>query len=120
NHQRVNSALLNAQATDAVTKQIGAGRYPTLASNLTGVGAQNDTSIAAGAITTSSLSSRIPAVGLVGNQLLYDHGRITSLSKSSELRAAAQRQTAEATRADILLKVRSAYYRSLQAQSVLQ
>src|SRR5205809_6201562 len=85
NHPRVNSALLNAQATDAVTKQIGAGRYPTLASNLTGVGAQNDTSIAAGAITTSSLSSRIPAVGLVGNQLLYDHGRITSLSKSYDL-----------------------------------
>src|SRR4249920_3160264 len=72
NHPRVNSVLLNAQATDAVTKQIGAGRYPTLATNFTGVGAQNDTSVAAGAITTSSLSSRVPAVGIVGNQLLYD------------------------------------------------
>ena len=59
NHPRVNSLLLNAQATDAVTKQIGAARYPTLASNLTGVGAQNDSAVAAGAVTTSSLSSRV-------------------------------------------------------------
>src|SRR5258706_15537999 len=49
NHPRVTSALLNARATDAVTKQINAARYPTLASNLTGVGAQNNTSVAAGA-----------------------------------------------------------------------
>jgi len=120
NHPRITSAFLNARATDAVTKQINAARYPTLASNLTGVGAQNDTSIAAGAVTTSSLSSRVPAVGLVGNQLLYDHGRVSSLAKSSDLRADAQRQTAQATRAQIVLNVRSAYFQSLQAQSVLQ
>src|SRR5260370_13636753 len=69
NHPRVNSALLNARATDAVTRQIGAARYPALASNLTGVGAQNNSSVAAGAVTTSSLSCPVPAVGLVGHQL---------------------------------------------------
>src|SRR6266446_3186639 len=120
NHPRVTSALLNARATDAVTKQITAARYPVLASNLTGVGAQNNTSVAAGAVTTSSLSSRIPAAGVVGNQLLYDFGRVSSLAKSSDLRADAQRQTAQATSAQILLQVRSAYFQSLQAQSVLQ
>ncbi|HTM49256.1 MAG TPA: TolC family protein [Bryobacteraceae bacterium] len=120
NHPRVNSLLLNAQATDAVTRQIGAGRYPTLASNLTGVGAQNDSAVAAGNVTTSSLSSRVPAMGIVGSQLLYDFGRISYLSKSSELRAGAQRQTAEATKAQIALQVRTAYFQSLQAQSVLQ
>ena len=120
NHPRVNSALLNARAADAVTKQINAAHYPALASNITGVGAQNDTSVAAGAITTSSLSSRIPAAGIAGNQLLYDHGRVSSLAKSSDLRAGAQRQTAHAARAQIVLNVRSAYFQSLQAQSVLQ
>src|SRR5947208_10302093 len=120
NHPRVNSALLNASATDAVTKQITAARYPTLASNLTGVGAQNNTSVAAGAVTTSSLSSRIPAAGIIGNQLLFDFGRVSSLARSSGLRADAQRQSAQATRAQIVLQVRSAYFQSLQAQSVLQ
>jgi outer membrane protein len=120
NHPRVNSALLNARATDAVTRQIGAARYPALVSNLTGVGAQNNTAVAAGAVTTSSLSSRVPAAGIVGNQLLFDFGRVANLSRSSELRAAAQRQGAQATRAQIVLQVRSSYFQSLQAQSVLQ
>ena len=58
-------------------------------------------------------------MGIVGSQLLYDFGRINYLSKSSEFRAGAQRQTAEATKAQITLQVRSAYFQSLQAQSVL-
>jgi outer membrane protein len=120
NHPRINSALLNARATDAVTKQISAARYPTLSSNLTGVGAQSDTAVSAGAVTTSSLSSRGPAAGIVGNQLLFDFGRVSSLTKSSDFRAGAQRQTAQATRAQIILQVRTAFFQSLQAQSVLQ
>jgi outer membrane protein len=120
NHPRLNSAQLNARAADAVTRQIGAARYPTLASNLTGVGAQNNSAVAAGAVTTSSLSSRIPAAGVVGSQLLFDFGRVSNLTRSSELRAGAKRQTAQATRAQIVLQVRSAYFQSLQAQSVLQ
>ena len=56
NHPRVNSLLLNAGATDAVTKQIAAARYPTLSSNITGVGAQNNTSTAAGALNPAQFS----------------------------------------------------------------
>src|SRR5262249_26798220 len=97
NHPRLNSALLAARATDAITRQISAARSPTLSSNLTGVGAQADTAVAAGAVTTSSLSSRGPAAGITGNQLLFDFGRVSSLTKSSDLRAGAQRQTAQAT-----------------------
>jgi outer membrane protein len=119
NHPRLNSALLNARAADSVTKQISAARYPALASNLTGVGAQNNSAVAAGAVTTSSLSSRVPAAGVVASQLLFDFGRVSNLTRSSELRADAQRQTTQATRAQIVLQVRSAYFQSLQAQSVL-
>jgi len=118
-HPRVNSALLNARASDAVTRQVGSARYPLVSSNVTGAGAQKDTATAAGALTTSSLFNRL-AAGVVASQLLYDFGRAGNLTRSAGLRADAQRETAQATRAQILLQVRAAYFQALQAQSVLK
>ena len=116
-HPRVNSALLNARASDAVTRQVGSARYPLVSSNLTGTGVQKDTATAAGALTTSSLFNRL-AAGVVASQLLYDFGRAGNLTRSAGMRADAQRETAQATRAQ--MQVRAAYFQALQAQSVLK
>jgi len=58
--------------------------------------------------------------GLTIGQLITDFGRTSNLIGMAKLQAAAQDQFAEATRADILLAVSSAYFAVLSAQSVLQ
>jgi len=117
NEPRLASAGLVARAAGQVVKQARSAYFPTLAGNLTGVGAEEGTAVAAGALTTSSLSSRI-AGGVVVNQLVTDFGRTSNLAGSAKLRAQAQDQNVVTTRAQILLNVQQAYYAALAAESV--
>ncbi|MEO7650782.1 MAG: TolC family protein, partial [Bryobacteraceae bacterium] len=119
NHPRISAAGLSAQAADQVTAQVKAALSPTVIANLTGVGAALNTDVSAGNVTTSALSGRL-AGGVVASQLLYDFGRTRNLTKSADLRAGAQREVTHLTRNQTLLEVRAAYYRTLQAQSVLR
>jgi outer membrane protein len=117
NEPRLASASLTAQAADQVVKEARSAYFPTVAGNLTGVGAEEGTAVAAGALTTSSLSSRI-ASGLIVSQLITDFGRTKNLAGSAKLRAQAQDQNVVTTRAQILLNVQQAYYAALAAQAV--
>jgi outer membrane protein len=90
-----------------------------LTGNLTTVGADPNTSIAAGALQTSGLSSR-GAVGVGISQLITDFGRTASLTEAARLRAAAQDRNTVTTRAQVLVQVDQAYYNLLAAESVLQ
>ena len=97
----------------------GAGRVrPLLTGNLTTVGADPNTSIAAGALQTSGLSSRA-AMGVGISQLITDFGRTSNL-RGARLRAAAQDRNTATTRAQVLLQVDQAYYNVLGADAVLQ
>src|SRR5437870_13357556 len=71
NHPRIHGAGLLAEAVNTTIAQARAPFYPTLSGNLTGAGAPDNTAVAAGALTTSSLSSRL-ATGLVASQLITD------------------------------------------------
>lgn len=119
NHPRLKSSALNARAASEVTRQVKSAKLPALVTNITGVGAQHDTSSAAGNLTTSSLASRL-ATGFTASQLLYDFGRVGSLTKSAELREEAQKESTQATRQQILLQVRASYFQALRAQSLLK
>jgi outer membrane protein len=119
NHPRIAAARLNAEAADAARNQVRSAFYPTLTGNLTGVGADPDTAVSAGALTTSSLASRA-AAGFTVSQLLTDFGRTSSLDKSAQLRAKAQTERTATTRTQVVLRVRQAYYRALLAQAVLK
>jgi outer membrane protein len=119
NHPRIHGAGLLAEAVGTTVAQARAAYYPTLAANLTGAGAPDNSAVAAGSITTSSLSSRL-ATGLVANQLITDFGRTSSLTATARLRAAAQTRNIDATKAQVLLQVEQAYYQALGAQSVLR
>ena len=57
--------------------------------------------------------------GLTVNQLVTDFGRTRSLVQSASLRAQAQNQVLETTRAQVLLATDNAYFNALRAQSVL-
>jgi outer membrane protein len=119
NHPRVAAAALNAQAAGAVVPQIRSAFHPLLTGNLTTVGADRDTSIAAGSLQTSGLASRA-ATGIGISQMVTDFGRTSSLADSARLRAAAQGRNVATTRAQVLLHVDRSYYSVLAAEAVLR
>jgi outer membrane protein len=60
------------------------------------------------------------ASGVTVSQMLTDFGRTRSLVETAKLRAQAQDQASESTRADILLATSRAYFNVLRATAVLQ
>jgi outer membrane protein len=119
NHPRVSSATLAAQAANAVMAEVRSAYFPAVYGNLTGVRADEGTSVAAGNVTTSSVNTRT-AGGLLVTQLLTDFGRTASLARSARERAGAQSENVAAARAQVLLRVKQAYFNALLAQSVLK
>lgn len=119
NHPRISSASLNAKALGAAVKEVRSAEFPKLVGNVTGVGADSPTTLSAGALTTSSIYNR-GATGITVNQLITDFGRTSNLTESARLRAAAQNQTVNSARAQVLLAVQQSYFQALAAQAVLK
>ncbi len=119
NHPRIASASLTAQAAGAAVTQVRSALLPVLTGNLTTVGADRDTAIAAGTLQTSGLASRA-ATGIGFSQLVTDFGRTSSLAASARFRAAGQDRNVASTRAQVLLQVDQTYYNVLAAEAVLK
>ena len=119
NHPRIGSANLVAQAAKSVGNEARAPLYPSLTGNFTSIGAEHNSTLAAGAVQTSSLYSRV-AAGVAFSQLVTDFGRTSNLVGSARLRAAAQDQNVTNTRAAVLIEVDEAYYQALAADAVLR
>lgn len=113
------AARLTAQAAYQVAPQYRAAMLPSLSGIVTGVGADSGSRLAAGGLNNPAVYSRF-ATGLVASQLLTDFGRTGNLVAMAKLQAQARDQTAEATRANILLACGAAYFEVLRAQRVLQ
>jgi len=114
------SASLSAQAAGEQVKQAKSGLLPLMSGNFTNVGAQADTSVSTGNVTTSSLVSRAGASGVTVSQLITDFGRTNRLIESSSLRAQAQQQRVALSRAQVLLVVSQAYFRVQRSRSILE
>jgi outer membrane protein len=119
NHPRLSSASFSADAARSVIAEARSSLFPTITSNFTGVAAEHSSTLAVGAVQTSSLYSRV-AAGVGISQLITDFGRTLSLVDSARLRAAASDKNVAATRAGIHLNVDQAYYQALGAKSVLR
>ncbi len=119
NHPRIGSATLLAEAAKSVVTEARAPLYPSLSGNFTSAGAEHNATLAAGAVQTSSLYSRV-AAGVTVSQLITDFGRTPNLVESARLRASAQEQIIGNTRAAILIGVDQAYYGVLAADTVLR
>lgn len=117
NHPRIASAGLNAEAAHKVVDEARSAYLPTVAANLTGTDALEGTVVAAGALTTSSLSTRF-ASGLSLLQLVTDFGRTTHLVRSSRFREDAAKENVSRARAAILLDVQVAYFSALGSEAV--
>jgi len=119
NHPRIASAALAAEAGGFATKQVRSAYYPTLSGNISGVGSEHNSTLSAGALTTSSIFSRA-ATGFSATQLVTDFGRTASLEQSAKLRNAAQNQNVTNIRAQVLIEVQQTYYQALASESVLK
>ena len=119
NNPQFRSAQLTANAAAQVPGEYRANLFPTVTGSITGVGADSGSRLAAGALNNPALYSRV-ASGITVGQLLTDFGRTRDLVETAKLRAQAQDQATETTRADILLAVSRGYFGLLRAQSVLK
>ncbi len=112
NHPRIASADLRTRASNELTREAQSAYYPTVAGNLTGAAvADPGTAIAAGALTTSSISNRFAAGGSL-LQMVTDFGRTKALVRSAEFRASAQNRIAQQTREQVLLRGDASVLRS--------
>jgi outer membrane protein len=116
---RIKSAQLVAEAANSTIREARAPLFPAVTGNFTSVGAEHNSTLAAGNVQTSSLYSRV-AAGVSVSQLITDFGRTADLGKAATLRASAQEQLAGNTRAGVLIEVDQAYYQVLAAETVLK
>ncbi len=114
----MSAAFLTALAANQVTIETRSAFFPTVFGSLTGAAAAKDSRITAGLLNNPSIFNRF-AGGFAINQLVTDFGRTSNLTENARLRAQAEEQTAQATRAQILLQADRAYFAVLRAQSVL-
>jgi outer membrane protein len=120
NHPRISAAQLIALASKETVREVRSAFFPAISADATAVGsAGDDVRIAAGGLNNPLILSR-DAEGVNISQLITDFGRTANLTSSAKLRSQAEAQSAEATRAQILLEVSAAYYDTLQGQSVLE
>jgi outer membrane protein len=118
NNPRFTAARYNAAAAYQVAPQYKAAYSPSLTGNLTGVGADNGSRLAAGGLNNPVVYDRVGS-GLSVGQMITDFGRTGNLVAMAKLQASAQDQVTETTRADILLNTSRAYFAVLRAESVM-
>jgi outer membrane protein len=119
NSPRFDAARLRAEALGQQPAQYRANLMPQVTANLTGAGATTDSRIGAGALNNPIIYSRF-ASGITATQLVYDFGRTGELVNSASSRARAGSQYADATRADVLLRVHRAYLGALRSREIVR
>jgi outer membrane protein len=118
NHPQIQASLELATAAKAQVTEQRSAYYPTVVGSATGVDAENNSRITAGALNNPIIYERY-ANGLEVSQLVTDFGRTHQLVKSSNLHAQSAQEDVVTSRADVLLRVDRAYFGALKAQAVL-
>ncbi len=119
NNPQLSEAVLKAAAALEVPKEYRAALFPQLQGNATGVAADHGSRLAAGGLNNPIVYDRF-AAGLSLSQLVTDFGRTWNLVDMAKLRADAQKEATEQTRADILLLTGEAYFSVLRGEAVVK
>ncbi len=117
NQPRLLAQHFRAQAANKRITGSRAAYFPQLFGNLTAVQANDDTAVSAGALTTSSVSTRA-AGGASLVQMITDFGHTSNLVQSARFEARAAEQSEESIRQSILMQVEEAYFAVQAAESV--
>ena len=118
NNPRIGESQFQERAYEEVVREFRAAYLPSLTGNITAVGADSGTRLAAGVLNNPIVYSRI-GTGVTMNQLITDFGRTQSLVRSASLRASAEQQTVNFTKADIILQTDGAYLGVLRERALL-
>jgi outer membrane protein len=118
NNPRITAARLVALAAGQVTRETRSAELPQIGTNLTAVKAEDASRIGSGTLNPSALYTHAGGGGAL-SQLITDFGRTHNLVANAKLMERAQQQSAAATGQDILLATDHAFYRLLDAQSLL-
>ncbi len=117
NQPRLLAERFRVQAADKRIAESRSGYFPQAFGNFTAVNANGDTAVAAGALTTSSISTRA-AGGASLVQMITDFGHTSNLLLSARFEAESAGQDEESIRQIVLLQVRKAYFAAQAAESV--
>ena len=117
NQPRLLAAQFRAQAAGKRITESRSAYFPQAFGNLTAVEANGDSAVAAGAITTSSISSRA-AGGASLVQMITDFGHTSNRVQSARFEAKAADQDQESIRQITLMQVQEAYFAAQAAESV--
>ena len=116
---RITARRLLALAAGQVTRQTRAGYLPQVYGAITAEKAEDGSRIGAGALTDSRLYTHAGTGGTL-TQLITDFGHTSELVATNRLQQKAEDQTALATEQDVMLATDQAFYRLLNAQSLLE
>jgi outer membrane protein len=118
NNPRITASHLLALAAGQVTRQTRAGDLPQIYGAATAERAEDGSRIGAGALTNSRLYTHAGTGGTL-TQLITDFGHTRDLVATNKLQQKAQDSTTVATEQDVLMATDEAFYRLLNAQSLL-
>ncbi|MEZ5352830.1 MAG: TolC family protein [Bryobacteraceae bacterium] len=118
-HPRIAADTALSLAAGENVTAVRSGLYPTVGAHVSGVGAVNDSRIAAGNLNNPIILSRL-GMGTSVSQLITDFGRTQDLTESSRLRAGSSREGINATRAAIVLAVHRAFLAGLRTRNLLE
>ncbi|MGB9513087.1 MAG: TolC family protein [Candidatus Acidiferrum sp.] len=109
---------LQALQAQQYVREARSALMPLVNVNLTGVGADPGSRLAAGYLTNGRMYSRL-AGGVQVSQLITDFGRTLNLVANSQYQAKEKDENAVATRQDVILAVDQAFYNSLETKALL-
>lgn len=118
NNPRITANHLLALAAGQVTRETRSGELPQIYGALTAEKAEDGSRIGSGGLTDSRLYTHAGGGGTL-TQLITDFGHTRDLVATNRLQQKAQDQTTIATQQDVLLATDEAFYRLLNAQSLL-
>ncbi|MBB6143907.1 outer membrane protein [Silvibacterium bohemicum] len=115
---RITASRLVALAAGQVTRETRSAELPQITAAITAEKAEDGSRIGAGELTDSRLYTHAGTGGGL-SQLITDFGHTSNLVASNRLQQKAQDEAALATQQDVLLATDQAFYRLLNAQSLL-
>lgn len=118
NNPQIAQSQYQARAYEDVIREFRAAYFPSLGANITAVGADSGSRLAAGALNNPVVYDHV-GTGVTLSQLVTDFGRTQSLVKSASLSASAQREAVNLTKADVILRTDGTYLDVLRARALL-
>jgi len=118
NNPQVGQAEFQARAYDEIAREFHSAYYPTLSGDITAVGADSGSRLAAGGLNNPVVYDRV-GTGVTMRQMVTDFGRTGRLVESASLNAQAQHEGIDFTKADLLLRTDAAYLAVLRNRALL-